>query len=152
MKFQVVPLQMVDRLDQPKMPPNTDQYDYKPEPIIQLPPIGTTLMMHLFNGCEELPPDSTYFFNLLPKKKDVPIEFFQEQVDGNRGYGLHFVEVMNSSLGITVLFVCAVVTSIIFGVCWSILDRDLQDAWTIAAWVSSLTALAVVTWQAWAVT
>jgi len=108
-------------------------------------------MMHLFNGCVELPLDSSYFFDLLPKKKDGPIEFCQEKTDGNTGYGLHFVEMLNSTLALTVFFIVDIAASLVFGVCWSILERDLQDAWTIAAWISSILALTVVTWQAWAV-
>jgi hypothetical protein len=149
-QFEAVPLQLVDHLVHPKMPPTTEHYDYKPVPINHLPPIGTKLMMHLFNGCVKLSPDDSYFFHLLPKKKDDPVEFRRQDAMGSTGYGLHFVEVVNSKLALIIFLSVDVVASLGFGILWSVWKRDLQDAWTIAAWISSVLALAVVTWQAWA--
>ena len=132
------------------MPATTNYYEYKPVPTKHLPPIGATMMMHLFNGCAAVPQERSYFIDLLPKKKDGPLEFQKGKIDGNTGYGLHFREVLNYSLPLTALFVINIAASLIFGVCWSVLEKDLQDAWTIAAWISSIVALGVSAWLAFA--
>ena len=57
------------------------------------------------------------------------------------------METPDPSVIVTFLFGIVVVVGTVFGVCWSVVERDLQDAWTIAAYIVSVGALAVVTWQ-----
>lgn len=80
----------------------------------------------------------------------MPLKFtalFPRSPELNIGYGLRFVETLNLSIIVTFLFVMAVVVGTVFGVCWTVFKKDMQDAWTIAAYFVSVTALAVVTWQ-----
>jgi hypothetical protein len=86
----------------------------------------------------------------LPKKRDEPLKFISRTPytqDINIGYGLRFVETPDPSVIVTFLFGIVVVVGTVFGVLWSVVERDLQDAWTIAAYFVSVGALAVVTWQ-----
>jgi hypothetical protein len=108
-------------------------------------------MLHLFTTCSALPPDTSLYLRHIPKKKAEPLSFHAEKIEGNTGWGLHFVEVLNNSLAVTVMFVVTVVVGIVFAVCWSIWKQDVQGAFGVAAYVTSVMTLAARVWQAWSV-
>jgi hypothetical protein len=86
----------------------------------------------------------------LPKKRDKPLKFILKDPhneDINIGYGLRFVETPDPSVIVTFLFGIVVVVGTVFGVCWSVVERDLQSTWTVATYIVLLGALAVITWQ-----
>jgi len=94
--------------------------------------------------------NSSFYLSQLPKKKDKPLKFsalHPPSLEFNTGYGLRFVETPDPSIIATFLFVMAVVIGTVFGVCWTVFKKDMQDAWPIAAYFVSVMALAVVTWQ-----
>jgi hypothetical protein len=49
------------------------------------------------------------------------------------------------------MFVVSLVAGIIFAAYWSIWKKDVQGAFGVAAYMTSVMALAVTTWQMWAV-
>lgn len=86
----------------------------------------------------------------MPKKRDEPLKFIARDVhnrDINIGYGLRFVESPDPSFLVTFLFAIILVVGTVFGVCWSVVEKDLQAAWTIAAYFVSAGSMAVLTWQ-----
>lgn len=134
------------------MPPSTQHYDFVPPPPPEIvPPIAADHLVHLLTAeCTATLQSGSFYLDQLPKKKDVPLKFNSRtphDQDVNTGYGLRFVESPDPSIIVTFLFAMAVVVGTIFGVCWSVIERDLQAAWTIAAYIVSVGALAVVAWQ-----
>ena len=134
------------------MPPNTQHYDFIPPPPPEIvPPIAADHLVHVLTAeCTATLQSGSFYLDQLPKKKAEPLKFISrtpQAQDINIGYGLRFVETPDPSIIVTFLFGMAVVVGTVFGVCWSVVERDLQDAWTIAAYFVSVGALAVVTWQ-----
>jgi len=133
------------------VPPTTEQYDFAPPPPLEMvPPIAAEHMVHLLLAeCTPYMEANTFYLSQLPKKKDKPLKFaaIAHLPDINVGYGLRFIEAPDPSVIVTFLFVMAVVVGTVFGVCWSVFKKDMQGAWTIAAYSVSIVALAVVTWQ-----
>jgi hypothetical protein len=78
-----------------------------------------------------------------------PLSFRPERIDSNIGWGLHFVETLNTSLGVLVMFIVSTVLGLVFAVCWSVWRMDVQGAFGVAAYISSVATLAVMTWQMW---
>ena len=134
------------------MPPNTLHYAFAPAPPLEItPPIAADHLVHLLTAeCTASLQSGSFYLEQLPKKRDKPLKFISNDPhneDINIGYGLRFVETPDPSVIVTFLFGIVVVVGTVFGVCWSVVERDLQSAWTVAAYLVSLGALAVVTWQ-----
>lgn len=49
------------------------------------------------------------------------------------------------------MFVVTLVIGVVFAVCWSIWKKDVEGAFGVAAYVTSVMTLAVMTWQMWSV-
>jgi len=134
------------------MPPNTQHYDFAPPPPLEMvPPIAADHLVHLLTAeCTATLQSGSFYLDQLPKKRDKPLKFISRDLynqDNNVGYGLRFVETPDPSVIVAFLFWIVVLVGTVFGVCWSVVERDLQSAWTISTYFISAGALAVVTWQ-----
>jgi hypothetical protein len=49
------------------------------------------------------------------------------------------------------MFVVSLVIGVVFAVLWIVYKKDIQGAFGVAAYVTSVMALAVTSWQMWAV-
>lgn len=105
--------------------------------------------MHLFTTCAAPPVSTSLYLEHIPKRRNQALGFQSDKIDGNTGWGLHFVESLNGSLAVSVLFVISLVLGIVFAVCWSIYKKDVQGAFGVSAYVTSVMTLAVMTWQMW---
>lgn len=134
------------------VPPDLAEYEFQPPPPLDMiPPISAEHMVHLLLAkCAPSMKVGTFYLDQLPKKKDKPLKYESGVPVGpakNTGYGLRLVEVRDSSLVTTSLFIIALLVGLGFGIFWSVFERDLQNAWSIAAYVVSTMTLAVMTWQ-----
>jgi len=151
-QFELCPEDLVDHIIPDKLPPTTEEYDFAPPPPPRkCPPIGTQHMMHLFTQCSAAPRETSFYFRHIPRRKEQALSFRPGMIEGNTGWGLHFVEGLNSSLAVTVMFSISLVLGIVFAICWSIWRKDVQGAFGVASYVTSVITLAVMTWQMWAV-
>lgn len=64
---------------------------------------------------------------------------------------MHFVENVNSSLAVTAMLAVSLTTGVTFVICWSVWKEDVQGAFGVAAYVTSVMTMAVMTWQMWAI-
>lgn len=127
----------------PSIPPliEKDNYDYVPYDPSLLPPIGEERMTHLFHHPEHAD-DATEISQQAPKKRKTPIDP-NDPLAHRQGWGIHVVEgiVLERLLFLWTVFFLA--GSLAFGICWSILEKDIGGAWTVSAWISTLGALLV---------
>jgi hypothetical protein len=70
-------------------------------------------MMHLFTSCSAAPLKTSLYLRHIPKKRDKALSFHPDLIEGNTGWGLHFVEGLNSSLAVTVMFSISVILGIV---------------------------------------
>lgn len=77
-------------------------------------------MMHLFTSCSAQPQNTSLYLRHIPKRRDKALSFRAELVEGNTGWGIHFVETLNSSLAVTVLFCISLVVGLVFAAYWSV--------------------------------
>jgi hypothetical protein len=108
-------------------------------------------MMHLFTSCSAQPLDTSLYLRHIPKRKELALSFRPDLVDAITEWGLHFVEGLNSALAVTVMFSVSLVLGIGFAICWSVWKQDVQGAFGVASYVTSVITLAVMTWQMWTV-
>ncbi|PMD58343.1 uncharacterized protein K444DRAFT_430978 [Hyaloscypha bicolor E] len=151
-EFELCPENLVDHILPNKLPPTLDEYDFlPPPPVKKCPPIGASHMMHLFTSCSAQPLDTSLYLRYIPKRKELALSFRPDLVDAITGWGLHFVEGLNSALAVTVMFSVSLVLGIVFAICWSVWKQDVQGAFGVASYVTSVITLAVMTWQMWTV-
>ncbi|KAE8447544.1 hypothetical protein EG329_010674 [Mollisiaceae sp. DMI_Dod_QoI] len=151
-KFSAFPDDSVDRIVADMVPSTTEHYEFAPPPPLEMvPPIAAEHMVHLLlSECTPSMQHSSFYLEQLPKKKDKPLKFAVGAAlsqDINVGYGLRFIEKPDPSFIVTFLFVTAIVVGTVFGAFWTVFKKDLQGAWTVSAYIVSVVALAVVTWQ-----
>ncbi|KAM0136732.1 hypothetical protein ACHAP3_004481 [Botrytis cinerea] len=150
--FEACPDDYVDHIKPNDLPPTTNEHDFAPPPPPKMvPPIGPEHMLHLFQDCPSVSDvNSNFYLQRIPRRKIEPIAFNANSLSENLGWGLHFVEGLNTSLAVTVMFILSSVLGIIFALCWAILEKDIQGAFGVAAYITSVMTLAVMTWQLWA--
>ncbi len=103
-------------------------------------------MMHAFKH-PDLGSEITLCLDRFPKKRKVQLQWKNgEEVIG---WGIYFSENLHIAMVLTAILVIMLVLSLIFAVCWSILEHDISGAFTIAAWITSIGAIAVSTWSVW---
>jgi hypothetical protein len=93
--------------------------------------------------------DAPLYFLLCTTARHVSLP--PDLVDAITGWGLHFVEGLNSALAVTVMFSVSLILGVVFAICWSIWKQDVQGAFGVASYVTSVITLAVMTWQMWTV-
>ncbi|KAH7360332.1 hypothetical protein BKA65DRAFT_183060 [Rhexocercosporidium sp. MPI-PUGE-AT-0058] len=151
-EFELCPEDLVDHITPDKLPPSLDEYDFlPPPPLKKCPPIGAEHMMHLFTSCSAQPQSASLYLRHIPKRIDKALSFPADVIEGNTAWGLHFVEKLNSSLAVTVLLSISLIVGIGFAVCWSVWKKDVQGAFGVASYVTSVMTLAVMTWQMWSI-
>lgn len=106
-------------------------------------------MMHLFHGHHPLLHHSSLFFDRIPKKRGPPLQYNDRPKDANIGWGLDFVMVFNLRLVVTLAFILDLLTCLMLACLWSTLEHDIQDAFTVAAWISAILGVGIATLQAW---
>ena len=128
------------------MPPETRRDEYLYEPSDLMPPLGEALMTHWFYHPEEAW-QIHYAYSLLPKKRKGELEVDLNQ--GPRvGWGIQIIEgwmisrLWHLSLS---LLVCG---SLIFALCWTLLEHDIQGAFGVSAYIVTFLTFAIVASQA----
>ncbi len=107
--------------------------------------------MHLFTSCSSQPLNTSLYLRHIPKRKEQALSFRPDLVDAITGWGLLFVEGLNSALAMIVMFAVSVLLGVVFAVCWTVWRQDSQGAFGVASYVTIVVTLAVMTWQMWAV-
>ncbi|KAF7948517.1 uncharacterized protein EAE97_003928 [Botrytis byssoidea] len=143
--FEACPGDYVDHIKPNDLPPSTNEYDFAPPPPPKMvPPTGPEHMLHLFQDCPSISDvNSNFYLQRIPRRKIEPIAFNANKLSENLGWGLHFVEGLNTSLAITVMFILSSVLGIAFAICWTILEKDIQGAFGVAAYITSVVTLAI---------
>ena len=136
----------VDIRKVPDMPPETRRDEYLYEPCGLIPPVGENFMTHWFQHPEEAW-DLLYAYSRFPKKRKGELEVIPTQ--GPRvGWGIQIVEgwvVSRLWLLSLLVFLCG---SLAFGICWTLLEHDIQGAFGVSAYIIALLTLAVGAAQA----
>ncbi|KAL8749241.1 MAG: hypothetical protein Q9199_007808 [Rusavskia elegans] len=146
-QFELHPSNLVDVRKVPDMPPESRKDEYLYQPCDLIPPIGENLMTHLFHHPHEANERAITIMR-SPKKRKQRLAICP-QMGTNIGWGIHLVE----GWAMTKLWLLALVISsiggIVFAVTWSVVKRDIQAAFAVAAYFAALFGLGVGTVQAY---
>lgn len=107
-------------------------YIYNPLPAELNPPIGTNLLMHLYQNPEHADVEPV-MYNKIPKKLRDKLQVCP--VKGSAvGWGVHFTE----GVDWLVLFSCGCVGflfALVFSVAWSIARGDIQSGFAMGSFI-----------------
>ncbi|KAF7951250.1 uncharacterized protein EAE97_002801 [Botrytis byssoidea] len=122
-------------------PPDHIEYRYSPAPPEVIPPIGDNHLMHLFLHPHHADED-TVCLDRFPKKLKEKLSCKIGQPT-NFGWGLEFVEGWDMKSIWIVAFIVFGIGSLLLGVLWAVYKHSIQDAFTIAGYMVSFTAISV---------
>lgn len=128
----------MDIQKQDDIPPVTDEeYLYAPKPPKIVPPIGSRQLMHLYSHPSHAHFSRSPILARFPKKR---VEALSPcPVTGVRpGWGIYFEEGLYWNKILIAGFVALVIGGLAFGICWSVLEKDIQGGFAIAAYVIAL--------------
>lgn len=124
-----------------------DEYYYRPLPAEAIPPIGENLMVHLCSHPQHADSTSAILMDRVPK-------WLRERlyVDPTRGtglgWGIRYIEGWHLSLIWLLSFFLLLLASVIFLICWAVLQHDVQGASGVATYVLALITLFIGSLQA----
>ncbi|MCJ1395387.1 hypothetical protein MMC18_008271 [Xylographa bjoerkii] len=145
-QFQLMPKTYVDGLELGRLPP-AGSVDYEFYTVESRPPVPPKWLIHVFKH-PEYGSEVTLCLNRFPKKKKEQLYYTDHQE--TVGWGIYFSEGPHVAMIATIMFLFAVLAGLVFGICWTFMNHDIQGAWTVAAWISSVGALGFAAWTAWA--
>lgn len=127
-------------------PPGYEDYRYAPAPPDVVPPIGSKRMMHLYHHPEHAGSHSICL-SRFPKKLKEKLRCCP--VKGvNPGWGLQFVEGWDEKKIWTIVFVVFVSGSLLVAIMLMALRRNLQDAFSVAAYMATTATVTIRFMQA----
>lgn len=131
-QFEMYKSELVDIRKTNDIPPETkkDEYRYQPIPAEVIPPVGENHLMHLYDHPEDAE-DTGVCLQKIPKKVRERLLVCPNRGTG-LGWGLHFVEGLNWTK-LWWLGLVGFLTSIAFGVSWSVVKDDIQGGFGVTA-------------------
>jgi hypothetical protein len=149
LQFEVRPRHYIDCLEFGRVPPVEKITEYEWEMTKLVPPVGSRWMMHLFD-CPHDASDDISCVQRFPKKLRGMLEF--SRGGENKGWGIYFEEdLVVFSRFPALVSMTGVVASLVFGVYWNITQQDIQGAWGVASWITSVVPLILFAWHSWIV-
>ena len=147
-KFELHVKDFVDIRKVPDVPPETKNDEYLYQPCDLIPPVGEHLMTHLFHHPEDANDQRAITFLRTPKKRKQKLMVCPQQ-GTSIGWGIHLVEgwVLKRVWLLALCFF--IVGSMVFAVCWSVLEKDLQGAFGVSAYVVAFVGLVLGTIHAY---
>jgi hypothetical protein len=124
----------------PDMPPSGLKSGYDFEPVDLVPPVGSKYLLHLFKHPEDYDGELITYLR-SPKRR--------ERLEVGVGWGINLVEGFLADRVWTLVIGFFALGSLIFAIVWvSVRKDDVQGAFGVAAWMTTLAGLSVAWAQA----
>jgi hypothetical protein len=128
------------------LPPATDSaYTFDPKPPDIIPPVGENLMLHLLAYPDDADEEVAICLSRIPKRNDLLT--VSPVLGTGLGWGIHIVEGWSFGRFWMCGLALLIVASIAFFIAWCVLQRDVQGASSVAAFVLGLVAVLLGTVQ-----
>lgn len=146
-KFRLHHRQLVDIQKTGVIPPESQkhEYDYSPMPADTIPPVGPNLLMHFFTHPEEAT-SQCVILRCIPKRKNDKLEPCPI-AGSSTGWGIDIVTGIDQ-LKLFGLGFLGSLASVVFGICWTVVKRDIQGGFAVAGFTLALFGLAIASIKA----
>ena len=108
------------------------QYRCKPGPPATYPPILPDYLLHLFTSPSCINENETWILSQLPKRTCGQLHGTPDQPA--EGWGIFYQEGWDMLKIVWLFIILFILGSLVFGVMWSIYQKDVQGAFGISAW------------------
>jgi hypothetical protein len=108
------------------------QYQYAPAPPATSPPYLPDYLLHLFDSPFCIDETEEEIFERLPKRTKGELAGTRSQ--RAKGWGIYYEEGLDQLKIALLVFVVIFVASLLFGILWAVLKKDVQGAFGVAAW------------------
>lgn len=98
-------------------------------------------MLHYFKHPERISEKEMSVLNQIPKRNCGELK-----ADGKiptDGWGLYYEEDWNIGLILGAIAAISILTSLVFGICWTVIKADIQGAWGVSSYMVTTCALVV---------
>ncbi|KAF5583574.1 hypothetical protein FPCIR_8989 [Fusarium pseudocircinatum] len=112
--------------------PKGSEYDCAPVPSRLSPPIGPRLMMDFFTNPDGIAPNSTLVLQQLPKWTSGNLQ--PQCTEVQEMWGIYYKEDWDLVKIWWILGLAFFPPSLLFGIVWGILQKDIQGAFGVASW------------------
>ena len=124
-----------------RVPPKGTEYECRPIPAKLSPPVGLRLMMDFFRNPDSINPNATLVVQQLPKRTCG--EICSRDYELVEGWGIYYKEDWDWGKIWCIVAIGFFSPSLLFGILWGILRKDIQGAFGVASWW--ITAATIVT-------
>jgi hypothetical protein len=107
----------------------------------RFPPVSPQYLVHNLNKPECGSEGQSWVLGRIPKRTTG--ELIGGTDEPNEGWGLYYEEGWNFNLIATISFVVVTVGSLLFGICWSVLESDIQGAFGVSGYMIAVCGLIV---------
>ena len=148
-RFDLYENELVDVKKLDEVPPPTKDNEYKhgpPNPPELSPPLGSTLLMHLFKH-PTLAGTRKLCLKKIPRKLQNRLIVLNEEDDAT-GWGLQFIEGWSKKRLMYMTALTFVLSSLVVMILVAILGHDIQNAAAIASFMLSFVTVGIATAQA----
>lgn len=125
-------------------PSNDSDYDYEPKPIDMAPPVGHNSMLHCYR-CPKACGKLDFCLRRFPGYKSRTISIDDDK-DTRIAWGIELVEGQDWGF-LWVLGFLITASSMIFGIAWTLVMKDIQGGFTVAGYIVALETTLVGTVQ-----
>ena len=148
-QFEMYRSELVDIRKENDIPPESRKHEYRYQPIPAeiVPPVGERHMMHLYSHPEDADDVDTFCLNRIPKKLKHRLFVCPTKGTG-LGWGIHFIEDWHYNQIRRLAFFLLIVASLVFLICWAVLEHDIQGASSVAGYMLTFVTLFLVGLQA----
>ncbi|KAL8910556.1 MAG: hypothetical protein Q9171_004138 [Xanthocarpia ochracea] len=152
-QFNIVRNQLIDILVHSRMadqvlaaipPSNDSDYDYEPKPIDMAPPVGHNSMLHCYR-CPKACGQLDFCLRRFPGYKSHTVSIDDDK-DTRIAWGIELVEGQDWGF-LWVLGFLITASSMIFGIAWTLVMKDIQGGFTVAGYIIALEITLVGTVQ-----
>ncbi|KAE8370268.1 hypothetical protein BDV27DRAFT_140697 [Aspergillus caelatus] len=112
--------------------PNGTEYECRPIPPKLSPPVGPRMMMDHFINADYIPANTTLIMDQLPKRTCGQLQSDYSEL--KEAWGILYKEDWHWAKIWCILAFGFFPPSLLFGVLWGTLNRDIQGAFGIASW------------------
>ncbi|KAK2782385.1 hypothetical protein FQN52_000925 [Onygenales sp. PD_12] len=128
----------------PKKVVEDAEYKCNPIPPKRSPPIGPKAMAHYLMHPGHVKEQSCWILSQLPKKLNGKLE---ERANGEAtGWGIYFKEGPNWNKIWAAMLLIFVLGSMLFGIMWSVFEKDVQGAFGVSGWWIALGSVFLGYW------
>ena len=104
-----------------------------------MPPFGKNYLMHYFLNPDHLSPEQAWTFAQVPKRMRTGL---QPGTDAFvPGWGIYFEDGWHFKTIYLLVSLATFISSLIFGVCWSVFKLDVQAAFGITSYWVTIVAM-----------